>query len=120
MKVVYCHPENKEHFDLLSKKPETPGSPYGALIFTECFGLPIIFSYDVPRLGVTGNYVNRSTQESMDKHNLKVKEPFVTYGPEDIDYLLYCGKVTKEIGPVLWAVEEPEHCSVGRMRWYTK
>jgi hypothetical protein len=55
----------------------------------------------------------RDSEKTVEKDKLQIKDSLVEYGPEDIDWLLYAGRVTEEREMLFYLVED----SLFRMRY---
>lgn len=90
---IFVHPDNLE---LLKKHIEAGkyDSPSNRLSM-DPFSFTVRTNPHIDRTEPTGRFILPSG-EVVDRHNVIVKGRFVTYGPEDIECLLFAGVIREE------------------------
>lgn len=73
----------------------------------------VVASAFVPAQGPTGRYVLSDGKVVARKNDdWEWKRGFISYGPEDLDYLIYAGVAKEQIGPVVWLWDDEKFAVV--------
>lgn len=99
MPSIVCHPDNWEAVKAKIDRGQfdKPGS-----MFAE---FRVRTNPHMERDKPTGRY-KLSNGKTVAKEKIFIKERFVEYGPEDVDWLLYAGIITEEREMVLYVVDD--------------
>lgn len=101
---VYVHPDNAEAFRRKIRQLTVPVASNMDLTFKlDYMPIEIITLDSVPKGEPTGFYILRDGTK-VKAEELRIVERFVTYGPEDLRYLIYSGKVKVEMQGVGYIV----------------
>lgn len=96
MKRLYVHPDNVRFFEAeLQKLRRQQYIGYCSYLAMDRF-VEIVQCKYTPNGIPTGYYILPNGKK-VEEHQVYVVERFVTYGPEDIQYLVYSGKVVREM-----------------------
>lgn len=94
---IYIHPDNVEAFrNGLWKLKTRVAENMHATLNPELIPIEIVPCEFVPKGEKTGLYILPGGKK-VERDKVRVVERFVTYGPEDLRYLIYSGKVTEEV-----------------------
>lgn len=100
MPKIVCHPDNweavktkinKGHFDRMG------------FMFDE---FRVQTNSHMDRDKPTGRYTIKGSEKPVEKDKLQIKESLIEYGPEDVDWLLYSGRITQEREMLFCLVED--------------
>ena len=108
MKTIVCHPSNWEAVKAKINRGHFDGPGVG--MFDD---FTVKTNPHMDRDKPTGRYTILASEKTVEKDKLQIKESLVEYGPEDIDWLLYSGRVTEEREMLFFVVNE----SLFRMRY---
>lgn len=97
MAVVICHPENYK------KLKGSLGVSLPSMLL--CSAIEVKPSDFVPETEPTGKWILPNGAAVFPEH-IRIDMPFVSYGPEDFDYLRYVGAIKQEYSPCYYFLAE--------------
>lgn len=94
---IYCHPVNAHKLrEQIERDRRHMGlRSFAAIPSWTFFGMEIVEDPSIPIDRPTGKYVLPGG-EVVDREHVRVKTRWVSYGPEDLDWLIYAGLVKDE------------------------
>lgn len=101
MKKLVCHPKNWEEAKKFCEKIEAKTqNVFGVL------GVEVIVSEHIPEKEFRGSFKYQGNV--VKKEDINIRTRFVTYGPDDVEWLEYAGIVEKILEPVFFMMEFPD------------
>lgn len=114
---LYVHPDNVEAMrkGLHSLKAQV-GDNIHIEFNAKYIPIEIVPSDLIPKGEPTGLYILPNGAK-VEREDIRIVEGFVTYGPEDLRYLLYSGKVKVDIQIAAYVIDGPSPMELLKQSW---
>ena len=114
---VYVHPDNVEAFRKGMRRLRARVAENIHVDFNpEYISIEIVPSDLIPKGEPTGLYILPNGAK-VERNGIRIVERFTTYGPEDLRYLLYSGKVKVDIQIAAYVIDGPSPMELLKQSW---